>query len=604
MVRNRKRTTSKASWTGEELAAALAAIRDGEKIREVGRRFGIHEATLRKRLKQGVIGGPKMGTKTVFTEKQEKELASHLLRLANLFYGVTLIELRRIAYEFAEKNKLKNSFNQETKLAGKDWAQGFLRRNPNLSLRKPEPTSVSRILAFNKAEVDRFFNNLMEVTDRYKFTPARIFNVDETGISTVQKPPSIIGPKGQKQLGTATSLERGRNITVCCAMSATGIFIPPMFIYPGVRMSPGLSRGGPAGSIYACSKSGWMNEELFLRWLRHFAENTQTSVQNPTLLLMDNHSSHTSLMCYNFCKDNGIVVVSFPPHTSHRLQPLDVAFYGPLKSAYNRECGLFMRNHPYQRICREDVPCLFNAAYTKVAGVDKAVSGFSKPGIFPVNPDVFTEEDFIPATQMTPVVADVESETGAGTLETVPRAGPYTTRPTGEDDASVSGNGVSILDISPIPVRTSTSSETRISGRPKQHSEILTSTPRKNQLEEAEKKKEEKKSSVRAKVSKNKTGKNKGRQQSKRILFQGDTSSSDEMLDERNICDDEISDDDMEGMLSRLPQSNNTNDICLFCGEFGRNKELWFRCVVCSGWVHAECSGEDSAVNFKCDSCQ
>ena len=38
---------------------------------------------------------------------------------------------------------------------------------------------------------------------------------------------------------------------------------------------------------------------------------------------------------------------------------------------------------------------IFNAAYKKVCCMEKAVNGFKSTGIFPINPDVFTEEDFI-----------------------------------------------------------------------------------------------------------------------------------------------------------------------------------------------------------------
>ena len=57
-----------------------------------------------------------------------------------LFFGVTLTELRRMAYEYAERNNIKHNFNKATKLVGKDWAQAFIKINPQVSLRKPSST--------------------------------------------------------------------------------------------------------------------------------------------------------------------------------------------------------------------------------------------------------------------------------------------------------------------------------------------------------------------------------------------------------------------------------------------------------------------------------
>ena len=124
--------------------------------------------------------------------------------------------------------------NEESKEAGKDWLYGFLKRNPEISVRCREATSVNRILAFNSQEIKLYFNNLNQSMTKHKFPPHRIFNVDETGINSVHRPDKILTEKGLKQVGAATSWERGKNITICC-VSATGQYIPPMIIYPRLR---------------------------------------------------------------------------------------------------------------------------------------------------------------------------------------------------------------------------------------------------------------------------------------------------------------------------------------------------------------------------------
>jgi hypothetical protein len=107
---------------------------------------------------------------------------------------------------------------------------------------------------------------------------------------------------------------------------------------------------------------------------------------------MDNHASHCTLAAYNFCKEKGMVVLTIPPHTSHRLQPLDVAFYSSLKSAYNVECGNYLRSHPHERLTTFEIAEIFQNAFGRVATPVKAIKGFENTGIFPVNPDHFTLE--------------------------------------------------------------------------------------------------------------------------------------------------------------------------------------------------------------------
>lgn len=58
-------------------------------------------------------------------------------------------------------------------MAGMDWVRGFLKRD-KISLRKPEATSLSRLTAFNKEEVEMFYKNLDTVLNKHKFAPNRI----------------------------------------------------------------------------------------------------------------------------------------------------------------------------------------------------------------------------------------------------------------------------------------------------------------------------------------------------------------------------------------------------------------------------------------------
>ena len=597
MVRNRKRETEIGKWSQETMEAALKAVNDGRKQREVARTFEIPLSTLRDRLKSGKSDIPQLGRKPTFTKEQEDEIKNHILLMAKMFYGVSRLELRKVVFEYAEVNEIKNDFDKSSKMAGVDWLQGFLRRNPELSLRKPEPTSISRITAFNEEEVKQFFSNLETVMGKFKFEGARIYNMDETGISTVQKPGRIIGPKGQKQVGAVTSWERGKNITVCCAMSASGTFIPPMFIFPRARMNPVLGRGGPEGSIYHCTTNGWINEDLFLVWLKHFTKFAKPSVEDPILLIIDNHGSHTSLVAYNFCKENGIVVVTIPPHTSHRLQPLDVTFYSGLKTAFNRECDTHMRLHLYEKITPYDVASLFNKAFMRMATVEKGVSGFTQTGIYPLDAIHTSVVDFAPA-QIVPTVEMENDEDVNGETEPSRANGNPPERSESINAHKPSTSHTEISTISPLPVQ---SCKTRVSKR-RQHSVIFTATPTKAGLIEAQEKK--RKRTEKVKNSQKNDHRKKGVKTTCRRNLSLD-SSTDEESDNLKLSDDESDIDWIpKGADASTNAEKNSSDVCLLCGEFGRDNELWYRCVMCSGWIHSECSGAETAKNFKCDFCK
>ncbi|MBD4413537.1 hypothetical protein GUG95_20060, partial [Xanthomonas citri pv. citri] len=87
-----------------------------------------------------------------------------------------------------------------------------------------------------------------------------------------------------------------------------------------------------------------------------------------------------------YCKDNKIITISMPPHSSHLLQPLDVALYSPLKRAYGDEINLFIRasiNH----ITKSEFFLAFKAAHNKTFTAENIKSAFRGAGISPWDPD-------------------------------------------------------------------------------------------------------------------------------------------------------------------------------------------------------------------------
>lgn len=146
-------------------------------------------------------------------------------------------------------------------------------------------------------------------------------------------------------------------------------------------MRPELVGRAPPGSVGHCSDNGWSNEELFIKFLNHFILKAKPTVDSPILLLVDNHRTHTTLEEINLCRDNHIVMVGLPPHTTHRLQTLDVSFFGLLETFYIQAYDNFMVNNPGQTISDFKIGELLIIAYFKVATVDIAVSGFKSTGI-------------------------------------------------------------------------------------------------------------------------------------------------------------------------------------------------------------------------------
>lgn len=258
-----------------------------------------------------------------------------------------------------------------------------MKGHPDLSLRTAESTSLMRAVGFNKTQVDNFFTNLQKLMDKYNFRPSNIYNYDETGVTTVQKHEKVIAIKKVRQVGKLTSAERGKNVTKMFCMSAMGQFIPPFFIFPRQRTNERLMINASPESDAVVQPKGWMNNEIFLKWLSHFVKFTRTTKESPILMVLDGHSSHKTLDVINFCRDNHI-------YFYYR------SFMKPFKNAYNERCGLWMRANAGARNTEYDIAGLVAEAFKKVARYE-IEAGFRCAGIHPFDKNVFTDLDYLPS---------------------------------------------------------------------------------------------------------------------------------------------------------------------------------------------------------------
>ena len=258
MVRNYKRKTEHGSAAPDVMLRAVRQVTLAKKsIRSTGILMSTtvpwlgtarRSSQLKYRVRQlSTVVGYK-SPRQVFSTEMELQLEKYI-KSSDIYFGLSPSEVRKLAYEFAAAQGLKfpQAWSDKEK-ASAEWFTGFLKRHPSLSLRKPEATSLARASAFNKENVKSFFDNLGKVLTRDSLGPGDIWNMDETGVTTVQKPDRLVARRGFKQVGSLTSGERGTLVTLACAVSATGNSIPPYFIFPRVHFRDHFINNGPPGS--------------------------------------------------------------------------------------------------------------------------------------------------------------------------------------------------------------------------------------------------------------------------------------------------------------------------------------------------------------------
>lgn len=546
-----------------------------------------------------------IGRKPVLPQEIENELARYSQVMDERYYGLRSSDIRSIAFQLALRNRLPNDFNKNMGTAGKKWLRGFLKRHPKLTFRTPEKLSVARAKGFTKEKVNAFFKLLKDDAKILDFPPRRIYNCDETGITVVQgRTSKVLSIKGKKSVSTISSAERGALMTIVTCMSPTGHFVPPLVIFPRKKTDENLKNGAPLGAVVKCHPSGWIQLSTFSEWFEHFMENVKPTLDDPVMLILDGHYSHTkNINVIDRAREKGVRIVCLPPHTTHRLQPLDVSFMAPFKRYYSTEVENWLFKHPFQCLKDKDVGPLMGRAYSRAATLEVAANGFRKCGIYPFDPLIFPPDTF-PIEEMTDMPTTVPS--------------PETTD---QQNPPLAGF-VSPFEVSPPPLLPPPKTTAR-SGK----AAVVTASPFKNALAESIAKKEKsvtkrklqffctKKQKKKTAVSSTSlaeastSGVCKGN--SKRKLFVDDgklqkkTKRKKQEEDSGSESDSSLIDD---VILKDSSSEFEEDEDCLYCFQqwsTDMSKDTWIRCIKCFRWAHELCAGieKNDWKNFKCDLC-
>ncbi len=199
------------------------------------------------------------------------------------------------------------------------------------------------------------------------------------------------------QVHQMTSAERGVNVTMLPFINAAGKLFPGVFVFPRKNVNHKMALNMPEGFIAVAHTSGWMTEETFLTALKHLHSQVKSTKENPILLFLDNHVSHMGYSICVFAKENGIVLQTLPPHTSHASQPLDRTVYKPFKCHLAESHSDWMRDHPGQRISIYEVPLLSKPAIAHAFTEHNIKKGFKATGLYPFDRNAIPDSMFAPS---------------------------------------------------------------------------------------------------------------------------------------------------------------------------------------------------------------
>lgn len=224
-----------------------------------------------------------------------------------------------------------------------NWLRGYC-LSVGIKIARPQELEFIRRTSCDIPSIFSFFEEHYDLLDR---DHRIIFNMDETMVSAKKKY-KVLLKKGKLPL--TTSPQTAPHITTCVSICAAGFYFEPFFILKSKKTLNDLEDFADM-CTFGSSESGWMNRRLFIIWSIIFSCQASAyrtrlakNLQDETILLItDGHGSRRCFMACFILWIFNIDLLVLPGHTSHVMQPFDVAIASPLKTCYRKA----MLNHQY-----------------------------------------------------------------------------------------------------------------------------------------------------------------------------------------------------------------------------------------------------------------
>lgn len=371
----------KCNYNQEYVQRAVANVRNGNlSIRQAAERYGVPYSTVQRRV-QGTHS-LKYGRQPVLSEEEESHIVEASMICAQWGFPLRSTDIKIIVQQYLNAQGRTTRFTDNR--PGDDWFKCFLRRNPTLTIKLAENTKRARA-GLSYEVIEEYFQNLKKTLQ--DVPPENIINYDETNFGDDPGAVKVVTKRGSKH--TFRTIDTSKSCTtVMFAIAGDGTLLPPYVVYKAKHMYEGWTENGLEGTRYNRSLSGWFDSDLFEDWFNKIALPYFKKLTGPKMLLGDNLNSHLTLGVIKKCEENNIRFTLLPPNATHLLQPLDVAYFRPMKRAWKKNLEEWKKKN------RGVLPkTLFPQQVKKtieligIRSAENCRAGFEACGVIPFNPN-------------------------------------------------------------------------------------------------------------------------------------------------------------------------------------------------------------------------
>lgn len=386
MLRRKPGARAYKFYTDRQMELCLSEIND--KIltqREASEKYKIPRSSIILKLKairNNNVRAP--GRQCISTKEEEISFVNHAIEMCKYGFPITLFDLRCIVKSYLDKKGVQiPQFSNN--LPGRTWAQLFLKRHKK-DLSQRLCSNIKRVrAAVNEDTIKTYFDHPKAEIDG--IPPHLIYNYDETNLVDDPGKKKVLTKRGTKYLEAIKNSTKAAFSLMLCG-NAAGQILSPYVNYKSEHLWTTWTEGGPPNTRYNRSKSGWFDANSFEDWF--FSIILPVLRKESGKKIGDNLSSHLSYDVIQACEQHNIAFVSLPPNSTHLTQPLDVAYFRPLKLHWRKILDQWKSTREGQTlptIPKQRFPHLLNQLWQKILikSEDNLKAGFLKTGIYPVN---------------------------------------------------------------------------------------------------------------------------------------------------------------------------------------------------------------------------
>jgi hypothetical protein len=383
-------TTNKLNSPNKEgqILLALQHLKtdQSQSLRKAAGAFEVSRKTLGRRRDGIPSRRDSVANSRSLTLLEEEVIIQHILDLDSRGFSPT----PRVVADMANDLRTRRGMAH----VGKNWTTNFVKRTPELKTRFSRKYDYKRALYKDPRAIKAWFKLVRNTKAKYGIIDDDIFNFDETGFQMgVTSTIKVVTAAERRQNPKQVQPGNREWATVIECVNASGWAVPPFIILKGrAHLENWYTEPLPDHWVTAVSENGWTTNELGFQWLQHFERHTASRKSGGwRLLVLDGHESHLTAQFTTFCAGKNIITLCMPPHSSHLLQPLDVACFAPLKKAYGREIGELMASHIHH-VTKVEFLASFVKAHNAALSKENIQAGFRGAGIVPLDPQSVIEK--------------------------------------------------------------------------------------------------------------------------------------------------------------------------------------------------------------------